>query len=244
MAYKHGVYNTEQATSLTVPIQGNAGLQVIFGTAPIHLAKDPAAAVNTPKLVYSYKEAVEAVGYSDDFENFTLCQSMDACFRVFNVAPIILVNVLDPNKASHTTENAEEDCAVSDGSVAYGKQFVLLDTIVVKNADATLVAGSDYEAAHEDNGSVAITLLSTAAKEASSLTVSSTSLKPSGVTAADIVGGVDASTGKETGLELIRQIYPTLGMVPGLALPGPRLEPHPHRSGSPPGQDREHQRQF
>ena len=59
MAYKHGVYNTEQATSLTVPIQGSAGLQVIFGTAPIHLAKDPAAAVNTPKLVYSYKEAVE-----------------------------------------------------------------------------------------------------------------------------------------------------------------------------------------
>ena len=54
MAYKHGVYNTEQATSLTVPIQGSAGLQVIFGTAPIHLAKDPAAAVNTPKLVYSY----------------------------------------------------------------------------------------------------------------------------------------------------------------------------------------------
>ena len=78
MAYKHGVYNTEQATSLTVPIQGSAGLQVIFGTAPIHLAKDPAAAVNTPKLVYSYKEAVEAVGYSDDFENFTLCQSINA----------------------------------------------------------------------------------------------------------------------------------------------------------------------
>ena len=93
MAYKHGVYNTEQATSLTVPIQGSAGLQVIFGTAPIHLAKDPAAAVNTPKLVYSYKEAVEAVGYSDDFENFTLCQSISACFQVFNVAPIILVNV-------------------------------------------------------------------------------------------------------------------------------------------------------
>ena len=36
MAYKHGVYNTEQATSLTVPVQGSAGLQVIFGTAPIH----------------------------------------------------------------------------------------------------------------------------------------------------------------------------------------------------------------
>lgn len=218
MAYKHGVYNTEQATSLTVPIQGSAGLQVIFGTAPIHLAKDPAAAVNTPKLVYSYKEAVEAVGYSDDFENFTLCQSISACFQVFNVAPIILVNVLDPNKAAHVTQNQAESCDVVDGVVLYDKKYVLLNTLAVKNGSATLVAGSDYEAAHEDDGSVAITLLSTAAKEASSLTVSSTSLKPSGVTAADIVGGVDAATGKETGLELIRQIYPTLGMVPGLIL--------------------------
>ena len=218
MAYKHGVYNTEQATSLTVPIQGGAGLQVIFGTAPIHLAKDPAAAVNTPKLVYSYKEAVEAVGYSDDFENFTLCQSISACFQVFNVAPIILVNVLDPNKAAHVTQNQAESCDVVDGVVLYDKKYVLLNTLAVKNGSATLVAGSDYEAAHEDDGSVAITLLSTAAKEASSLTVSSTSLKPSGVTAADIVGGVDAATGKETGLELIRQIYPTLGMVPGLIL--------------------------
>lgn len=222
MAYKHGVYNTEQATSLTVPIQGSAGLQVIFGTAPIHLAKDPAAAVNTPKLVYSYKEAVEAVGYSDDFENFTLCQSISACFQVFNVAPIILVNVLDPNKAAHVTQNQAESCDVVDGVVLYDKKYVLLNTLTVKNGSATLVAGSDYEAAHEDDGSVAITLLSTAAKEASSLTVSSTSLKPSGVTAADIVGGVDAATGAETGLEVVRQVYPKLGMTPGI-LTAPRF---------------------
>ena len=48
MPYNHGVYNQEQETSLTTPIQGTAGLQVIFGTAPIHLAADPAAAVAAP----------------------------------------------------------------------------------------------------------------------------------------------------------------------------------------------------
>ena len=218
MPYNHGVYNQEQETSLTTPIQGTAGLQVIFGTAPIHLAEDPAAAVNKPVVCYSFAECQQAMGYSDDFENFTICQSMDACFRVFNVAPIILVNVLDPSKSSHTTQNAEEECAVADGAVAYAKQFVLLDTIVVKNADATLVAGSDYVATHAEDGTVTITILSEAAKEAETLKVASTSLKPDGVTAADIVGGVDALTGKETGLELIRQIYPTLGMVPGLIL--------------------------
>ena len=218
MAYRHGVYNTEKATSLTVPIQGSAGLQVIFGTAPIHLTKNPAAAVNTPKLVYSFKEAVEAVGYSDDFENFTLCQSISACFQVFNVAPVILVNVLDPNKAAHITQNAEESVNVSDAAAVYDKPYVLLDTMTVKNGAAALEAGTDYEAAHNDDGGVTITLISASAKAATTLKITSKSLKPSGVTAADVVGGVDAATGAETGIELVRRIYPTLGMVPGLLL--------------------------
>lgn len=56
--------------------------------------------------------------------------------------------------------------------------------------------------------------------------MASTSLKPDGVTAADIVGGVDALTGKETGLELVRQIYPRFGMTPGILLaPGWSLAP-------------------
>ena len=240
MAYKHGVYNTEQATSLTVPIQGSAGLQVIFGTAPIHLAKDPAAAVNTPKLVYSYKEAVEAVGYSDDFENFTLCQSISACFQVFNVAPIILVNVLDPNKAAHVTQNQAESCDVVDGVVLYDKKYVLLNTLAVKNGSATLVAGSDYEAAHEDNGSVAITLLSTAAKEASSLTVSSTSLRRDRCRHCGRRGHLHRQ-GNRPGTDPPDLPHPGHG---ARLDPGTRLEPHPHCSGSPPGQDREHQRQF
>ena len=218
MAYHHGVYNSEQDTSLTAPIQGSAGLQVIFGVAPIHLSKNPKKAANTPMLCYSFKECQEAVGYSDDFKKFSLCQSIDACFRVFNVAPIILVNVLDPTKSTHTAVNEAEDCDVADGTVFYEKQYVMLDTLVVKNNSAELVAGSDYTAAHAEDGTVVITLLSQAAKEAATLSVSSTSIKPDGVTYTDIVGGVDASTGKETGLELVRQIYPKLGMTPGILL--------------------------
>ena len=218
MAYNHGVYNQEQETSLTTPRQGTAGLQVIFGTAPIHLAEDPAAAVNKPVVCYSFAECQKAMGYSDNFKDFTLCQSMDACFRVFNVAPIILVNVLDPGKESHTTKNAEESCDVEAGAVAYNKQFVLLDTIVVKNNDATLVAGSDYVATHAEDGTVLITILSEAAKEAETLKVASTSLKPDGVTEADLVGGYNVGTGAETGLELVRQIYPRFGMTPGILL--------------------------
>lgn len=98
MAYKHGVYTSEVETSLTAPIVGTAGLQVIVGTAPVNMLKDPAAAVNVPLLVNNYKEAVEAVGYNDDFEAYTLCECISAAFSVVGVAPMVLINVLDPAK--------------------------------------------------------------------------------------------------------------------------------------------------
>lgn len=80
------------------------------------------------------------------------------------------------------------------------------------------MAGSDYVATHAEDGTVTITILSEAAKEAGTLKVSSTSLKPDGVTEADLVGGYDAATGAETGLELVRQIYPRFGMTAGILL--------------------------
>ena len=81
MAYKHGVYTSEVETSLIAPITGTAGLIVAVGTAPVNMLADPAAAVNKPMLVNSYKEAVEAVGYVGDFQNYTLCECISAAFR-------------------------------------------------------------------------------------------------------------------------------------------------------------------
>ena len=98
------------------------------------------------------------MGYSDDFKNFTLCQSIDANFRVFNNAPIVLVNVLDPGNSKHTKNNEEESCAVANGQAVYTKPYVLLDTLVVKKDTTPLVAETDYTAAHDDDGNVVITL--------------------------------------------------------------------------------------
>lgn len=226
MSYNHGVYNREIGTSLTAPIRGTAGLQVIFGTAPIHLAADPEKAVNVPKLCYSFKEAMEAVGYSDDFQNFTLCQSIDATFRVFNVAPVVLVNVLDPKKPAHTTKNEAATYPVKDGLVIYDKAMVLLASLVIMAGEVKLVSGQDYIAEHDDTGAVVISMLSEAAKAATEVSVASTSLNPAGVTRADVVGGLNAATGEETGLELVRHIYPKLGVVPGILLaPGWSQDP-------------------
>lgn len=51
---------------------------------------------------------------------------------------------------------------------------------------------------------------------ATSITVSGNVLDPSMITKTDIIGAYNASTGKESGLEVVRQVYPKLGVVPGL----------------------------
>ena len=77
MAFRHGVYKSEVPTSITSPVRTEAGLPVIVGTAPIHLATDEEALrnVNKPQLIYNYSEAVSMFGFSKDWENYTLCAS-------------------------------------------------------------------------------------------------------------------------------------------------------------------------
>lgn len=219
MPYKHGVYVTEQATSLTAPVTGTAGLQVIFGTAPVNLVDNPTEAVNKPKLCYSYAEACAAVGYSEDWEKFTLCQSIYCCFNVQNVAPIILVNVLDP--AKHKTDLSPSELTVVDHQAIIEQEGVLKNTISLKaqSGDGSpLTEGTDYALAFNDNGHLVITLLpdGTVYSNPNIYLDSGSALDPTAVTYNDIVGTANGNT--ETGLQLVRQIYPTFGMTPGLLL--------------------------
>lgn len=217
MPYKHGVYVSEQETSLTAPISGTAGLQVIFGTAPVNLVDNPAGAVNTPKLCYSYKEACAAVGYSDDWEKYTLCQSIYTCFNVQNVAPIILVNVLDP--AVHKTAAQPEDAPVNDKQAVFETLGILKNSVVIKltsAAESPLVLDEDYTLSFNSDGKLVATIIAGGgAESATSLYLSSANvIDPTMVDFEDIIG--TASGNVETGLQTIRQIYPMFGMTPGL----------------------------
>ncbi len=218
MAYKHGIYGQEVATSLVPMTETDAGLIVAFGTAPVHLATDPVAA-HTPVLCYTYAEAVAAMGYSDDFEKYTLCEVINSQFSLFNMAPIVLVNVLDSNK--HVKNNTQSEYNVVE-KVATIADPVLLDTLkVYTNAEKTgeAVANTDYTAAHDDEGNVIITVLEDGAlKDAASVTVEYKMLDPTAVTYSDIIGGIDINTGRAEGLETIDDIYPRFGLVPGIII--------------------------
>lgn len=126
MAYKHGVYTSEQATSLVPMTETDSGLIVVVGTAPVHLATSPVQA-NTPVLCYTYKEAVAAFGYSDNWDDYTLCEAIKTHFALFNMAPIVLVNVLD--SAKHVTLQ-KKTATIQDGIVKV-TDSVILDTLKV-----------------------------------------------------------------------------------------------------------------
>lgn len=224
MAYNHGVRIQENPTSLPAPVIGTAGLQVVLGTAPVNLAEDPYKAANRPIIAESFEEAKKAMGYSDDFKSYTLCQSMDASFRVFGVAPVVMITVLDPKK--HTTAIEEQTCEVKDGQAVVDVQGILLDKMTVKNGDVVLGPDVDYVAVFDAKGRVVINLIQTGDPTVTSLKISGTRIDPSKVKTEDIIGGYDVASGAETGLELIRQVYPLTGHVPGIIIvPGYSKEP-------------------
>ncbi|KEQ22308.1 phage tail sheath family protein [Paenibacillus tyrfis] len=214
MAYKHGVYINEIPTSITPTVASDI-IPVVFGTAPVNLSKRQAP-VNEPVLCYTYAEAVEALGYSGDW-SFTLCEFMYSYFALYGASPAILVNVLDP-ATDKTAVPASDVTLVKDSATL--TQGILKPSVVVKNSDGstTYVLGTDYETNFDAAGNLVIQRLPSGQIAANAkLKVNYDKLNPSGVTAADIIGGIDAN-GKPTGLELLDQIFPRFRLVPGSVL--------------------------
>ena len=76
MSIKHGIGVQEGATAISVPIIADSAIPVVIGCAPINLLENPAGAVNTPILANSPAEAMELLGYDDNFASFGLCGMM------------------------------------------------------------------------------------------------------------------------------------------------------------------------
>jgi len=225
MAKEHGIFIYEEATALTIPKESSAGLQVVIGTAPINMAEDPDAMVNVPILATSSTEAQARLGYSRNFKDFTLCQTMYITANVCVVSPVIYINVLDPKK--HKKDLTETAVKVDEYQAMVEVEGILKKGIVVKAGENTLKENDDYTLAFNTDGYLVITLVAAGAGgSATELTVSGKMLDPSAVDKYDIIGAYDVSTGAESGMEVIRQIFPKLGMVPGILIaPGWSQEP-------------------
>lgn len=212
MPYMHGIRVQENPTSVPTTVLSEAGVPVIFGTAPVNLVADSANAVNKLFLCKNFTEAKNAVGYSDDYDSYTLCQAMDAFFKAFNVGPIVICNVLDP--ATHK-KTLNETIAITNGVGVSTNLGVIKAGLTVKNGEDTLDLGTDYTLSFNDDGYLVITVITSGI---TSVTVTGSMLDTTLVQASDIIGSVDSETGVETGLELVRKVFPLFGLVPSLLL--------------------------
>lgn len=213
--YNHGIYIQEQATSLVPTIEVSAGLPVVVGTAPLHLVNAPVAElpVNKATLIYSYSEAVATFGYSDNWEDYTLCEYMDAAFSKNSISPVVFINVLDLSthktnvESTQKTLNADKEAIITDP--------VILSSLKVKKDQAgqDLKIDTEYLAAYNDDGELLITVLKEDVE--GTIYVEYDKVDPSAVDKDDIIGGVDVTTNKSEGLEAVADVYPLFNLVPG-----------------------------
>lgn len=214
LAYTHGIRVNESATSLVAPIESDSAVIVAVGTAPVNLVAKPT--VNEPVVAYTYAEAVEKMGFSSDFENYTLCEVIDAAFSKFGVCPIVMINVLDP--AEHKTVVTGQEITVLNKKAEVTEKGILLDSVIVKDStgETTYIEDTDYVLSFSMEGNLIIAIADDGAiTNTGKIQVSYDKLDPTAITKTEIVGGYDVSAGTYKGLECVSQVYPKLGIVTG-----------------------------
>lgn len=217
MAYLHGAYGEIGESKVASVTQADV-VAAYIGTAPVNLIRGYADKdlVNMPVKVTNMSEVQSLVGYSDDWETFTLGSAFAEHFdnTVGNVGPIYIVNVLDPavHKSAQKTTKA---LTFTDGKAEFESDKIILDTFAI----ADKAEGVDYALSYSmAKHTVTVTLL----KETDGAELSATfdTVDTSKVQAADIIGE-RTETGEYTGLASMALLYQYHNVVLNiLAAPG------------------------
>ena len=203
MAFRHGITANESPTKLLATVSDGI-TPVYVGTAPIHMCK--VKNINEPILCHTYAEAVENFGFINDFENYTLCEAIDAHFSKFNIGPIILINVLDTTKHIKTIENK---------SIEMTEKKYIVEDIGVIPGTVEITDTFAHEKKFNDKGQLELIPLE---EKSGSIVVKYSMIDLSKLTEADIIGGIDGETGKKKGLEVVSEVFPKYRKVPSLIL--------------------------
>lgn len=222
MAFYHGVSTRQQDTSISTPVTADSGVAFVVGSAPVHMV---GGKVNEPVYCLNYNEAVAAFGYSDDWEKYTLCEVIYSHFQLYGVSPVVLVNVLDPEK--HKTSEAAKEYAVTDGQASLPLEAIADTVKVVATTDEEgkttyYKAGTDYDVLY-DGGHLIVEVLDGGGVPAgtTALTISFDAVDPGKLTESDVIGGFNTNTKKNSGLELLDSAFPKYRVVCDLiAAPG------------------------
>lgn len=202
---KHGVYVLEQATSAVTPATVETGVPLFIGASPIQNADRPATP-GVPVLATSWNEAVEKLGYSDDWATYPLCEAMYSHFKLFNVSPAIFVNMLDASTMKSSV--AAADKAVVAKKVALTKTAIP-SSVVVKGQGGSgeaYVLDTDYTLYFTDEVLTVELLPESTHYADNQLNIAYDVVTPASVTTNIVAGGVEAAD----------LCMSTIGLIPDL----------------------------
>lgn len=188
---RHGVFVSEQATSVGTPVVAQVGIPFVIGTAPAHSAESPAAA-GSPILCTSMAEAKKKLGYSEDWKNYTLCEFMYAHFTLYGCQPVIFCNMLDSTSMKTTVPPADID--VQDYAVKLPLSAINDSGLVVQSVGGTgtaYVKDADYTAFYTGDNLIVEVLEGGAAYNATKLNIAYNTANPSAVTANVVAAGLE-----------------------------------------------------
>lgn len=202
MEYKHGAYGEIGSSKVTDARQGNV-VDAYIGTAPINLIRGYADKdlVNMPIKVANMGDAQSKLGYSSNWQDFTVCEAFAEHFdnTVGNVGPIYVVNVLDPT-THKTAEKTTQELSFSNDRAEFESSTIILDTFAI----ADKVEGVDYSLEYNFAKGTVVVKLITAADAA--LQCSYETVDASKVESADIIGQT-TEDGQYTGLHALKLLY-------------------------------------
>lgn len=196
---KLGVHVYEKATSVQTPKVATVGIPFVVGTAPVQSAAKPAKS-NVPVLVTSWDEAVEKLGFSYDWESYTLCEFMYSHLQLFGAQPVIFCNILDPEAMKKAVEAKDYDVTDHKATLPIGAVAGSIKVKATVDVEGTpteqeLKADEDYSILYDrddtDTYVCIVELLEDgSAYDAETVNIAYNEANPTTATVADVVDGV------------------------------------------------------
>jgi phage tail sheath protein FI len=211
--YLHGAYGRIQAIGTKVAIKSRNAI-VYVGTAPVHTVPAGAANVNRPILVTSIAEARKYFGYSEDWAKYTLCEAMHVHLEQKGVAPLVLINVLNP--AVHKqTEGGTASLTPKNGRVTItDAEGIILDSVAVTGK----TKGTDYTVQYDfTRKTITIAEIEAGGLGSTALSITYNNIDTTAVDE-DVVIGTTDGAGENTGLHVIKNVYQETGFIPSFLL--------------------------